>query len=162
LLQRPPAGSACSKRLGALNGSPQSGVCGRALSLMDCSALLPFLKFPCSRRQTLLFFGSTAPAVVPPSRWKFSYFNTMASSGTIERIPAWIRRQQTFQQEYPGFLKRHELGSTTNISATDNDFESSTVASGTGALHRYQALRAWLLSARPFGTKAIRPSRASH
>src|ERR1700726_562900 len=46
--------------------------------------------------------------------------------------------------------------STTNISGTDHDFDRP---SGTGALCiATQALRAWLLSACPSGTKAIRPA----
>ncbi len=76
-------------------------------------------------------------------------------------------RTRTFQQEYLAFLKRHELRravacssgsvSTTNICGTDNDFDRP---SGTGPLCiATQALRAWLLSACPSGTKAIRPSK---
>jgi hypothetical protein len=77
-----------------------------------------------------------------------------------------IKRQHTFQQKCLEFLEWHEafdalslahagLGSRTNISGTDNAFGRP---SGTGfSESATQALRAWLRSARPAGTKAIRP-----
>jgi hypothetical protein len=77
-------------------------------------------------------------------------------------------RTRTFQQEDLAFLKRHEhstrcrllmpgLSFDDNICGTDNDFDRP---SGTGPLCiATQALRAWLRSACPSGTKAIRPSK---
>jgi hypothetical protein len=67
-------------------------------------------------------------------------------SGTVERISVLIGRQHTFQQEYLGFLKRHELRravacscrgpvSTTNFSGTGKD--SAVPLGGRGSLDRY-------------------------
>jgi hypothetical protein len=79
-------------------------------------------------------------------------------SGTIEPISAWFRRfrlQHTFQEGYLAFLKRHELRFEDKY--LDHDFDRP---SGTRPLWiATQALRAWLLSACPSGTKAIRPSK---
>ena len=66
LLQRPPAGSACSKRLGALNSSPQTGVWGRAPSLMVCSALLTFLKFLVLDHDQVKILGGDPAGLQPP------------------------------------------------------------------------------------------------
>jgi hypothetical protein len=83
-------------------------------------------------------------------------------------IPSKIRSNiiepRTFQQEYLAFRKRHQhstrcrllmpgLSSDNKNRWTDNDFNRP---SGTGPLCiDTQALRTWLLSACPSGTKAI-------
>jgi hypothetical protein len=90
--------------------------------------------------------------------------NSLVPAGRLNGSRLRLDANIPFNRNTWVFLKRHELGSTTNISetdkGTDNDFDPSTVPPGTGALCvATQALRAWLLSASPSGTKAIRPSK---
>jgi hypothetical protein len=87
------------------------------------------------------------------SAWTWNHEEkSLVPAGRLNGSRLRFDAKQTFQQEYLELLKRHELRFDDKISETDNDFGRP---SGTGPLYiATQALRTWLLSACPSGTKA--------